>query len=91
MNVNGPAETAQLRLGDGQFDLSADLTLGKTAEFSQTGAASVTFDGNNLTIIRSKILGGIFGDTAGEAGVLFGLADDQGWVFSGGANGVLTP
>lgn len=89
--VNSGAETATLHLGDGRIDLNADLNFGKNAEIDTVTSTQLRFDDQDLTIIRSKILGGLFGLNAEEAGLLFGVADDQGWVFSGGASGVQTP
>ena len=89
--VDGSAETAELHLGDGRIDLNAHLTINKNAEISDAGLPQLRFDDQELTIIRSKILGGLFGPEAEEAGVLFGIADDQGWVFSGGASGIQQP
>ena len=89
--MDGASETASLYLGDGRIDLNADLNFGKNAEIDTATSTQLRFDDQDLTIIRSKILGGLFGLDAQEAGVLFGIADDQGWVFSGGASGVQNP
>ena len=91
LQVDGSAETARLYLGGGRIDLNADLNFGKNAEIDTVTSTQLRFDDQDLTIIRSKILGGLFGLEAQEAGVLFGIADDQGWVFSGGASGVQKP
>ena len=91
LQVDGTAETAHLYLGDGRIDLNADLNFGKNAEIDTASSTQLRFDDQDLTIIRSKILGGLFGLNAQEAGVLFGIADDQGWVLSGGASGVQKP
>ena len=89
--LDGGAETARLHLGDDRIDINADLTFGKNAEITNVGSTELRFDDQDLTVIRSKILGGLFGRNAEETGVIFGIADDQGWIFSGGASGTIKP
>lgn len=72
-------------------DPETNEILEKIPEIDTVTSTQLRFDDQDLTIIRSKILGGLFGLNAQEAGVLFGIADDQGWVFSGGASGVQKP
>ena len=76
--VDGAAETASLYLCDDRIDLNADLNFGKNTDIDTITSTQLIFDDQDLTIIRSKILGGLFGLNVQEAGVLFGIADDQG-------------
>lgn len=72
--------------GDG-LTLNNNLDLSKTSELSATSLPQISLDGTALTPIRSEFLGGLFGPNAQDAGVLFGIADNQGRVFSGQAIG----
>ena len=78
--LNALNDNADLRLdGDG---LDQQKTL--SSRLLPTG---LYLDGTRLTPIRSDILGSLFGDENQEAGIIFGIADDQGRVISGGALG----
>lgn len=86
--VDIPRSKATLNLsGDGlAFNFSLDLT--KENDFLSTRLPqAISLDGRQLTPMRSEVIGSLFGPNGEEAGALFGIADDQGRVFSGGALG----
>lgn len=87
LNIDINTETAVLNLIGHDIDISADLSLAKNGVLDHAENVQVSFDGSDLNIIRSRIMGGLYGDHADEAGILFGLTDSRGWVFSGGASG----
>lgn len=73
--------------GDG-LQVRADLERDKNNQLSsRLMPKELQLDGITLTPIRSDILGAVFGPEAQEAGLIFGIADDQGRVFTGGATG----
>jgi len=86
--VDIPNSRATLNLsGDGlAFNFSLDLN--KQNELLTTSLPqAISLDGSQLTPVRSEVIGSLFGPNGEEAGALFGIADDQGRVFSGGALG----
>ena len=89
-NLNGQlavdfaASTAGLNVqGDG-LALTSNLSLSKNNELTNITHPTVTLNATQLTLIRSTLLGGVFGPTANEAGVMFGVVDTNGSIISGG-------
>ena len=86
--VDIPKSRAILNLNGDGLALNFSLDLNKENEIlASTLPHLIHLDGNQLTPIRSEVIGSIFGPNGEEAGALFGIADDHGRVFSGGAIG----
>jgi hypothetical protein len=85
VNIDNARATLDLS-GDG-LTLSHTLNLVKNSELSSTALPQITLDEVTITPVESRFLGGLFGPEAEEAGVLFGITDDQGSIFSGQAIG----
>ena len=85
--VDFAASTANLNVqGDG-LGLTSNLSLSKNNELTNLTHPSVTLNSAPLTLIRSSLLGGVFGPTAKEAGVMFGVVGTNGSIISGGVAG----
>ncbi len=92
LSVNPADDRGTVTLtGDG-LEIAASLARQKNNQLSsQILPTILRLDGQALTPIRSDILGSLFGPNVEEAGIVFGIADDQGRIFSGGATGHKIP
>lgn len=87
--VDFTASTADLNVQGNGLELTSNLSLSKNNELTNLAHPSVTLNSTPLTLIRSSLLGGVFGPTANEAGVMFGVVDTNGSIISGGVAGTV--
>lgn len=88
MTIDPLQSQADLNLNGDGLSLTATLTLNNDQSLSTRELpSSLVLDGKALSPIRADMIGSIFGDQHEEAGLVFGIADNEGRVISGGVAG----